>query len=365
MVRVGIIGMGYRIGIAKMHIIGYQSVKDCVITALYDIDKANCEDYKQKFALKDAKVCDSLEELFSLVDAVSICTPNFTHVDIARKALEHHLNVLCEKPFAPHAAMCEELVSLAKKSDKVDMIGLCYRGIPAFRLLKDYADKGFFGKVYYIRSCQGGGRIASLDVKREWRMTYEKSGPGAMADFGSHEVDIIDGIFRPEIGKYKEVQAMSTIRIPERMSETTGKMEKVDNDDVSAFNIMTDKGVVVSFTASRIGSSHQVEVFGETGYAFFDGSRPMELVVASKKPSDGANWKKETVKTPDAYNEVNGVVPEVAFTINFTRQIEEFISAIEEHRKTEIDFSRGLYIQKILDAIEESAKEKKTVEIKG
>jgi len=355
--------MGYRIGIAKMHIAGYLAVKGCVITALYDVDKANCEDYKQKFGLKDAKVCDTLEELFSLVDAVSVCTPNYTHVGIVKAALEHHLSVLCEKPFAPNAKACEELVSLAAKSDKVDMIGLCYRGIPAFRLLKDYADQGFFGKIYYIRSCQGGGRIASVDVKREWRMTYAKSGAGAMADFGSHEVDIIDGIFHPLIGNYKEVQTMRTIRIPERIGERSGKMEKVDNDDVAAFNIMTDKGVLLSFTASRIGSSHQVEVFGEKGYAFFDGLKPLQLVVALKKPEESANWKKQEVMTPAAYNEVNGEVPKNPFYINFTREIEEFVQAIEEKRKTKIDFARGLYIQRILDAIEESAKEKRTVEL--
>lgn len=362
MVRIGIIGMGYRIGIAKQHITGYKTLKDVEIVALYDINREHCEDYKKKFELENAKICDSLEELFSLVDGVSICTPNSTHLEIAEQALKHNISVLTEKPFSNNLDGCKEIVELAKQASEVDMIGLCYRGIPAFRLLKDYVNKGFFGDIYYIRTCQGGGRIASIDVKREWRMNYE-NGPGALADFGSHMVDIVDGIFSEVIGSYKYVQAMCSTFIKSRKSETTEDYEIVDNDDVATFNIKTDKDVLVSFTASRLGSSHQLEVFGEKGYAFFDGDRPLELVVAKREPNQGAPGKKEIVKTPEIYNEVNGKVPENLFSINFTRQMEEFIKAIKEKRKTNIDFERGLYIQKVLGALEESSIKGKTIKI--
>ncbi len=361
MVRIGIIGMGYRIGIAKQHIQGYKTMDQVQITALYDVNPEHCEEYKQRFQLTDAKVCSSLEELFSLVDGVSICTPNYTHLQIAQDALQHHVAVLCEKPFSNGVDGCEQIVALAKQTDAVDMIGLCYRGIPAFRLLKEYVDAGFFGKIYYIRTCQGGGRIASVDVKREWRMDYDKSGAGAMADFGSHMVDIVDGLFSPVIGKYQSVQAMSTICINQRTSESSDAMETVDNDDVAAFNIKTDKGVIISFTASRVGSSHQLEVFGENGYAFFDGQRPLELVISKKDANQGAGGKTEVVPTPDAYNLVCGKVPEQLFSINFVRQMEEFVAAIEEHRKTPINFERGLYIQRVLAAIETSSKLGQTV----
>lgn len=288
MVRIGIVGTGYRIGIAKMHIAGYKTLTDVEITALYDEDRLSCEEYKQRFQLNEATVCSSLEELFDLVDAVSICTPNNTHIEIAKKALEHDVHVLCEKPFSNTLEGTENLVELANASRKVDMIGLCYRGIPAIRLLKEYIDQDHFGKIYYIRTCQGGGRIASLSVKREWRMNYEKSGPGAMADFGSHMLDIVDGLFRERIGKYRSVQAMSTICIPKRKSETGEAMETVDNDDVAAFNMKTEEGVIISFTASRVGSSHQMEIFGEKGYALFDGSKPLQLVIGKKEPEQGA-----------------------------------------------------------------------------
>ncbi len=125
MVRIGIVGTGYRIGIAKMHIAGYKTLTDVEITALYDEDRLSCEEYKQRFQLNEATVCSSLEELFDLVDAVSICTPNNTHIEIAKKALEHDVHVLCEKPFSNTLEGTENLVELANASRKVDMIGLC------------------------------------------------------------------------------------------------------------------------------------------------------------------------------------------------------------------------------------------------
>jgi len=363
MVKVGIVGTGYRIGIAQMHIAGYKTLSDVAITALFDVDSASCEEYKQRFQLTEARVCSSLEELFSLVDAISICTPNNTHIEIAKQALMHDIHVLCEKPFSNNLKGAEELVQFAKTSQKVDMIGLCYRGIPAIRLLKDYVDKDFFGKIYYIRTCQGGGRIASLSVNREWRLNYEKSGTGAMADFGSHMLDIVDGLFRERIGKYHSVQAMSTVCIPKRKSEIHDELETVDNDDVAVFTMRTDLGVLINFTASRVGSSHQMEIFGERGYALFDGSKPLELVIRKKEADQGAGGEPQVVPTPDEYNTVQGKVPDMLFSINFTRQMEEFIAAIKEQRKTAINFERGLYIQKLLNATEESSKLGRTVEI--
>lgn len=71
----------------------------------------------------------------------------------------------------------------------------------------------------------------------------------------------------------------------------------------------------------------------------------------------------QVIPTPDEFNLVQGKVPDMLFSINFTRQIEEFVAAIKEQRKTAINFERGLYIQKLLNAVEESSKLGRTVEI--
>ena len=73
MIRIGIIGCGSTIGIAKNHIQAYLCCRDAVITALYDLEPERAESYIAQFGLTEAKACRSLEELLESCDAVSIC----------------------------------------------------------------------------------------------------------------------------------------------------------------------------------------------------------------------------------------------------------------------------------------------------
>ncbi len=66
------------------------------------------------------KSYDSVEALLAdpNVDAVSICSANTSHAQIAVAALEAGKHVLCEKPMATTLEDCERMVSAAKKSGK-------------------------------------------------------------------------------------------------------------------------------------------------------------------------------------------------------------------------------------------------------
>ena len=94
MVRVGIVGVGNTIGIAGNHIDGYLRVPEAKITAVYDIIRERAAGYIEKFGLEGAKACESYEELLDLVDAVSICTPNASHIELTVQALKAGKHVL-------------------------------------------------------------------------------------------------------------------------------------------------------------------------------------------------------------------------------------------------------------------------------
>ena len=205
MVRIGIIGCGSTIGIARNHIGAYKRCRDAEITAVYDLIDGRAEACIQHMELRDAKACESLEELFSLCDAVSICTPNCTHVDLTVAALKNGKHVLCEKPFAPAPEECEQAIRYARLSGRVAMIGLCYRDIPGLRYMKQLIDEGRMGKVFFVREEQGGDRIAAPQGKLEWRMQRELSGPGALADFGSHMMEA-DGVTFTEFGAIRIIE---------------------------------------------------------------------------------------------------------------------------------------------------------------
>lgn len=52
------------------------------------------------------------------IQAVSIATPNGTHYEITKAALEAGLHVVCEKPLCFTIEQAEELAYLAKKQKK-------------------------------------------------------------------------------------------------------------------------------------------------------------------------------------------------------------------------------------------------------
>lgn len=57
------------------------------------------------------------------IDAVSACSSNASHADIAIAALKAGKHVLCEKPMSITAADCEAMIQAAKNSGKKLMIG--------------------------------------------------------------------------------------------------------------------------------------------------------------------------------------------------------------------------------------------------
>ena len=102
-VKIGIIGTGF---IGNVHGRIYSGIENAEIGALYDI----VPEYAEKTARTiGGRVCESREELFDHCDAVLVCTPNKTHLEIATDAVNHDKHVFCEKPFASTAISCLEV----------------------------------------------------------------------------------------------------------------------------------------------------------------------------------------------------------------------------------------------------------------
>ncbi|KAB8134163.1 Gfo/Idh/MocA family oxidoreductase, partial [Gracilibacillus oryzae] len=99
MMNVAIIGTG---AISTAHIRGYLEFQDrCKIVAMCDIYPEKAEKQAKEFNL-DAAVFSDYQELVKQenIDLVSVCTPPYTHADIAIAALNHGKHVLVEKPMA-------------------------------------------------------------------------------------------------------------------------------------------------------------------------------------------------------------------------------------------------------------------------
>jgi predicted dehydrogenase len=130
------------------------------------------------------------------VDFVSIATPNHTHFEIARSAVEAGFNVMCDKPMTFDLAEAESLMETVKNSDVVFGLTHNYTGYPLVRQAREMIASGELGEINAIRVqyIQGWLRtqLEADDQKQAaWRTDPTKSGAaGAFGDIATHAYNL-------------------------------------------------------------------------------------------------------------------------------------------------------------------------------
>ena len=90
---------------------------------------------------------DTYEDFLDQVDAVYIASPNETHYEYAKQALESGKHVLCEKPVAFTKREAEELYGYAKEHQIVLMEAVKTAYCPGFGQLLNVAKSGRIGEI--------------------------------------------------------------------------------------------------------------------------------------------------------------------------------------------------------------------------
>ncbi len=113
------------------------------------------------------------------IDAVHICTPNETHYEICKEALEGGKHVLVEKPLTLDSDEAYELIELAERRGLVLSVGHIFRFNNALLKLRKLIGEGRLGKVSHLRL--------------EWTTLMEPpEGRDIITDLGPHPFDIIN-----------------------------------------------------------------------------------------------------------------------------------------------------------------------------
>ena len=81
------------------------------------------------------------------IEAVSIATPNFTHYEIAKAALEAGLHVYCEKPMCFFSNEAQELERLAKEKNRIMFLSYGYCGHQMIEQARRMVASGDLGSI--------------------------------------------------------------------------------------------------------------------------------------------------------------------------------------------------------------------------
>ena len=168
------------------------------------------------------------------VELVVINTPNFTHFDFAKQALNEGKNVLIEKPFSVTSAQAQELFVLgSQKSLKV----LAYqnrRFDSDFIAVKKVLESGKLGKITeaHLRFDRFRNTISPNKFKEE-----PMPGSGIFYDLGAHLID----------------QAIALFGIPAGFTKTYGKFrEHSEVDDFATAHLKYEGGLNVFVTTNML-----------------------------------------------------------------------------------------------------------------
>ena len=148
------------------------------------------------------------------IDFVSVTTPNHTHFEVAKAALQAGFHVVCDKPMTFDLAQAEELAQLVDKSKSVFALTHNYTGYPLVRQAREMIQSGELGEIQAVRSNYIQGwlrtRLEDQDQKQAaWRTDPKQSGvAGCFGDIATHAYNLgrfMTGLLPAEISCHLKI----------------------------------------------------------------------------------------------------------------------------------------------------------------
>ena len=300
------------------------------------------------------------------VDVIDICSPGYTHAEIASAALKAGKHVLCEKPLANSLAEATPMAEDARRAEQAgvfSMVGFNYRRVPALELGRRLIAEGTIGEVRHVRCAYLQDWGADLEVPLLWRFESERAGSGALGDIGSHLIDISQHLLGQRIAS---VSGLTETFVTKR-ARTDGPGEgPVTVDDLAVFAARFEAGATGAFEATRVASGRKnamrVEVDGAKGGLAFDLERLNELELYDQQPPLDRRGFRTILVTEESHPWLGAWWPPghmLGWEHTFTHQAHDFLAALEAGTSPAPGFDDGLQVQAVLDAVQRSAAERR------
>jgi predicted dehydrogenase len=314
-----------------------------------------------------------------LIDIVDISTPNDSHAEIAMAAVGNGKHVLCEKPLALNVKQAQAMLNAALKSKVVHMVCHNYRRIPAIALARKLITEGTLGQIHHYRARYAQDWIVDPEFPLVWRLQKNISGSGAHGDINAHIIDLA----RYLVGEFKEVTGLLHTFIGERPltesatkshalpAKAPRKMGKVTVDDAVMVLGRFENGALANLEATRFAlgrKNHiELEINGSKGSLYFDFEDMNRLkFFDNTQPQDRQGFRDILVTQPGTQPYVGQWWPPghiIGYEHTFVHTIADFVNACIDGKPVQPTFEDGLRNQRVLEAVEESARAGKWVKV--
>lgn len=296
------------------------------VAAQYGIDPKNIYNYQNFDTIKDNPE----------VDAVYIVLPNSMHEEYVVRAAKAGKHVLCEKPMAPSAKACQNMIDACKQAGKKLMIAYRIQYEPHNRLAMQWARGQKFGKVKFIELHNS----QNIGDPAQWRLHKALAGGGSLPDIGLYCLNTARFI----LGEEPQMVNASIYSTP-------GDTRFKEVEETVLWQMQFPGGAMVN--ASTSYGVHQARRYrcyaDKGGYFGLDPAFDYNRLQMEGSHADG----KQEIKLSPSIKEVQ----------QFALELDHFAQCILENKTPYTPGEEGLQDQKIMEAIYESAKTGKPVKL--
>lgn len=285
------------------------------------------------------------------IELIIVNTPDKTHYDFCKQALEAGKHVVVEKPFTLNTKEGEELTELARSKNLVLSVYQNRRWDGDFRTVQKVMDEQLLGEVVEYEA--HFDRFKNFVVPGVWK-EQASSFPGLIYDLGAHMID----------------QALVLFGLPESVTADL-RIQRPGGEVNDYFNVkfnfpetvVTVKG---GFLVREKGPRYIIH--GTEGSFLKWGVDPQEQDLIDGYFPEGPDWGKEEEEYWGILNtQVNGLHyygKVETLPGNYHGYFDNIYYAIRKGEKLAVSAEQGLNVIRVIEASLQSNEENRAVELK-
>ena len=344
--RIAFIGAG---GIARTHMRYLGDMDDVEIVSVADVVEDNALRLRKEFGIPShyteyQKMLHDIQP-----QAVSVCTPNGLHAPCTLAALDSGADVLVEKPLALNALEGKQMVELARSKGRKLVIGFQHRFEPRTRFLRNAVNDGKLGKILY-------GRVQALRRRGipNWGVFGRKElqGGGPLIDIGVHVLETAHFV----MGSPEPISALGQT-YTYLGDKPSSVISEWPNWDYKSYNV---EDLAVGMIRFANGATLSIEA------SFAAHIEKDNWNFALMGTHGGATWGPPRIYHDEHNHMVNSEphwLPKERRGDAFRLKMRNFVDHVLHDEESLAPGEHGLMVQKMLDAIYQSAADGKEVSI--
>ena len=337
-----------------------ESHGDVRLTAVSDLDLDLCR--RAQTAHGAEQVFGDYRDLLagepSEATLVTVCLPTALHERVVVECLRQGRHVLCEKPPALDAAAAQRMADAAREADRTLAYGFQRRFHPQVRAALEVVQSGRTGPLYYGR-CGWVRSEPAVGATTPWKLSRASAG-GGLFNIGIHLLDVawyLMGRPRPVSasafgsahGTRLVAEAANLPLPPDPAYDTTAALVRFQRADDTPAALLVES----SLALHRLPLPAPGGSTASTPQSIYCDLSGTEGGLSVYPPVFVSGRRTEPLEVEDDSRE------------HTTRQllIEDFLQAVRSGRPPVCPPEDGVTIQRIVDAIEQSASQCKEVTI--